>query len=143
MKQFVAEGARAVVSVDIDAGNALQTAQEFGCIAMTADVTREDDIIRIIEETERDVGPIDLFCSNAGVMGGASEQSPNQEWQFTWEVNVMSHVYAARHLVPRMIQRGGGYFLNTASAAGLLNQIGRWRMVQPSMPPWVLPNGWR
>jgi len=124
VKQFVAEGAKAVVSVDIDAGNALQTAQEFGCIAMTADVTREDDIIRIIEETERDVGPIDLFCSNAGVMGGASEQSPNQEWQFTWEVNVMSHVYAARHLVPRMIQRGGGYFLNTASAAGLLNQIG-------------------
>lgn len=63
VKQFVAEGARAVVSVDIDAGNALQTAQEFGCIAMTADVTREDDIIRIIEETERDVGPLICFAA--------------------------------------------------------------------------------
>jgi NAD(P)-dependent dehydrogenase (short-subunit alcohol dehydrogenase family) len=91
---------------------------------MSADVTKEEDIIRVIEDTERDIGPIDLFCSNAGMAIGASEQSPNQEWQLIWEVNVMSHVYAARHLVPRMIQRGGGYFLNTASAAGLLNQIG-------------------
>jgi NAD(P)-dependent dehydrogenase (short-subunit alcohol dehydrogenase family) len=91
---------------------------------MTVDVTREDDIVRLIETTEKDVGPIDLFCNNAGVIGGASEQSPNREWQFLWDVNVMSHVYSARHLVPTMIKRGGGYFLNTASAAGLLNQIG-------------------
>ena len=122
--KFIAEGAKAVVGVDINATTAEQTAMELGCIAMAADVTKEDDIIRIIEDTERDIGPIDLFCSNAGIAIGASEQSPNQEWQLIWEVNVMSHVYAARHLVPRMIQRGGGYFLNTASAAGLLNQIG-------------------
>ncbi|MCB1687683.1 MAG: SDR family oxidoreductase [Halioglobus sp.] len=122
--KFVAEGARAVVGVDINPETAKQTAADLGCVAMTADVTKEEDVIRIIEETERDIGPIDLFCSNAGIAIGASEQSPNEDWQLIWEVNVMSHVYAARHLVPRMIQRGGGYFLNTASAAGLLNQIG-------------------
>ncbi len=124
VKKFIAEGAKAVVAVDINAATAEQTAAELGCIAMSADVTKEGDIIRIIEDTERDIGPIDLFCSNAGMAIGASEQSPDEEWQLIWEVNVMSHVYAARHLVPRMIQRGSGYFLNTASAAGLLNQIG-------------------
>ena len=91
---------------------------------MTADVSREEDIKRIIEDTENHTGPIDLFCSNAGVGMGANEQSPDKEWQMSWDINVMSHVYAARHLVPRMIERGEGYFLNTASAAGLLNQIG-------------------
>ena len=124
VKKFMKEGAKAVVGVDINAETSRQTAAELGCIAMSADVAKEEDIIRIIEETEKDVGPIDLFCNNAGVALGASEQSPNAEWQAIWEINVMSHVYSARHLVPRMIARGGGYFLNTASAAGLLNQIG-------------------
>ena len=124
VKKFLAEGARAVVAADINADNARQTAKELGCIAMSANVADEDDVVRLIEDTERDIGPIDLFCNNAGVIAGASEQSPNEEWQLLWDVNVMSHVYSARHLVPRMIKRGGGYFLNTASAAGLLNQIG-------------------
>jgi len=124
VKKFCSAGARSVVAVDINAAAARATAAEFDCVAMSADVTKEDDVIRVIEDTEKDIGPIDLYCNNAGVAAGASEQSPNAEWQFIWEVNVMSHVYSARHLVPRMIQRGGGYFLNTASAAGLLNQIG-------------------
>lgn len=124
VKKFCAEAARAVIAVDINAAAARETAAEFGCIAMSADVSKEDDVIRVIEDTEKNIGPIDLYCNNAGVAAGASEQSPNAEWQFIWDVNVMSHVYSARHLVPRMIQRGGGYFLNTASAAGLLNQIG-------------------
>lgn len=124
VKKFCAEGARAVVAVDINAATARDTAAKFDCIAMSADVANEGDVIRIIEDTEQNIGPIDLYCNNAGVAAGASEQSPNAEWQFIWDVNVMSHVYSARHLVPRMIQRGGGYFLNTASAAGLLNQIG-------------------
>jgi NAD(P)-dependent dehydrogenase (short-subunit alcohol dehydrogenase family) len=124
VKKFMAEGAKAIVAADINIENVQQTAQETGCIAMAADVAKEADVIRLIEDTERDVGPIDLFCNNAGVIAGASEQSPNDEWQLLWDVNVMSHVYSARHLVPRMIKRGGGYFLNTASAAGLLNQIG-------------------
>ena len=122
--RFVDEGARTVVAVDIDAQNAQATASETGCAAMSADVAREEDVLRVIEDTEQQFGPIDLFCSNAGVAAGASEQSGNEEWEFAWNVNVMSHVYAARHLVPRMAQRGGGYLLNTASAAGLLNQIG-------------------
>ena len=120
----MALGAKAVVGVDIDAETAAQTAAELGCVSMTADVAKESDVIRIIEDTENNIGPIDLFCSNAGVAAGADEQSANAEWQFSWDVNVMAHVYAARHLVPPMIQRGGGYFLITASAAGLLNQIG-------------------
>lgn len=122
--KFVTLAPRVVVAVDIDADTAGQTAAELGCVAMTADVAREADILRVIEETEREHGPIDLFCSNAGVGTGVDEQAPDAEWQLSWGVNVMSHVYAARHLVPRMIQRGGGYLLNTASAAGLLNQIG-------------------
>jgi NAD(P)-dependent dehydrogenase (short-subunit alcohol dehydrogenase family) len=124
VNKFIAQDARAVVAVDVNADAAQATADEFGCTAMHADVTREADILRVIEDTESGIGPIDLFCSNAGIAVGASEQAPNEQWQSIWEVNVMSHVYAARHLVPRMIQRGGGYLLNTASAAGLLNQIG-------------------
>jgi len=122
--RFIAEGASSVVGVDVNAAAVAQTAAESGCVPMTADVTREADVLRVIEDTENSIGPIDLFCSNAGVALGADEQAPNEEWQLSWDVNVMSHVYAARHLVPRMIQRGGGYLLNTASAAGLLNQIG-------------------
>lgn len=122
--KFAAEGARQVIAADINAQNAQHTADLIGCMAMTADVSNDEDIKRIIEDTENDVGPIDLFCGNAGVGMGLSEQSPDREWQMSWDINVMSHVYAARHLVPRMTERGGGYFLNTASAAGLLNQVG-------------------
>ncbi|MDZ7781625.1 MAG: SDR family oxidoreductase [Halioglobus sp.] len=121
---FMGQGAKTVIGVDIDPGTAAATAEALGCKAMTADVAREEEVLRVIEDTERDYGPIDLFCSNAGVGAGASEQSPDAEWQLCWSVNVMAHVYAARHLVPRMLQRGGGHLLNTASAAGLLNQPG-------------------
>jgi NAD(P)-dependent dehydrogenase (short-subunit alcohol dehydrogenase family) len=124
VEKFIAEGAKTVVGVDINADTAQKTALELGCVAMSADVAVEDDVRRVIEDIESTIGPIDLFCSNAGVAAGANEQSANVEWELCWGVNVMSHVYAARHLVPRMLERGHGYFLNTASAAGLLNQIG-------------------
>ena len=124
VKRFTAEGANKVIAADINAQGAQQTGDETGCIAVTADVSRDDDIKRLVEDTEANVGPIDLFCSNAGIAKGPSPAAPDREWQTSWEVNVMAHVYAARHLVPRMVQRGGGYFLNTASAAGLLNQVG-------------------
>ncbi len=122
--RFKAEGAKQIVAVDLNGAGVQATADELGCIAMTADVSVEADISRVIEATEADVGPIDLFCSNAGIGIGPDLSAPNEEWQKSWAVNVMPHVFAARHLVPRMIARGGGYLLNTASAAGLLNQIG-------------------
>ena len=122
--RFHAEGAKSIIAVDINLSNAEDTATMVNGLAMIADVAKEDDIARIIEDTEANVGPIDLFCSNAGVGMGENIHSPNSEWQAIWDINVMSHVYAARHLVPRMVARGGGYFLNTSSAAGLLNQIG-------------------
>ena len=124
VRRFVAEGAKAVVSVDLNGEGAEATAAEVGGLGLKADVSVESDIVEIIETTESRVGPIDLFCSNAGIGMGMDLDSPNVEWQMSWDVNVMSHVYAARHLVPRMISRGGGYFMNTSSAAGLLNQIG-------------------
>ena len=122
--RFKAEGAKQIVAVDINAGNAQATAAMIDGVAMTADVSVEDDIVRVIETTEAQIGPIDLFCSNAGVGIGPDLNSPNSQWQTSWDVNLMSHLYAARHLVPLMVARGGGYFLNTASAAGLLNQVG-------------------
>ena len=122
--RFHAEGAKKIVAVDINLSNAEDTAKMVDGVAMVADVALEADIQRVIEDTESTLGPIDLFCSNAGVGMGENIDSPNEEWQTIWDINVMSHVYAARHLVPRMVSRGGGYFLNTSSAAGLLNQIG-------------------
>lgn len=122
--RFKAEGAKQVVAVDLNELGAQATADDLGCVSMKADVSLESDIVSVIEGTEANIGPIDLFCSNAGIGMGPDLTSPNSEWQKSWDVNVMPHVYAARHLVPRMIARGGGYFLNTASAAGLLNQIG-------------------
>lgn len=124
VKRFTAEGARHIVSVDLHAETAQATAAQYGGTAIQADVAKEDDIIRLIEDVETNIGPIDLFCGNAGVGAGADLSAPIEEWQFCWDVNVMSHVLTARHLVPRMIARGGGYFMVTASAAGLLNQIG-------------------
>ncbi len=124
VEKFTSLAPSAVVAVDINLENAQATAEASGAVAMQADVACESDVKAVIEQVEADIGPIDLFCSNAGVMAGEDEQSSNDEWQLCWDVNVMSHVFAARHLVPRMIARGGGTLLNTASAAGLLNQIG-------------------
>jgi NAD(P)-dependent dehydrogenase (short-subunit alcohol dehydrogenase family) len=122
--RFHAEGAKQIVCADINLANAQETADMIGGVAMMADVAKEEDTARIIEDTESNIGPIDLFCCNAGVGYGESIHSAIEQWQSIWDINVMSHVYAARHLLPRMIERGSGYFLNTSSAAGLLNQIG-------------------
>ncbi len=122
--RFKEEGAKHIVAVDINKNNVQATADLVGCHAMTADVSSESDMLKVIEETEANWGPIDLFCSNAGVGIAPRLDSANHEWQKSWDINVMAHVYISRHLLPRMVARGGGYFLITSSAAGLLNQIG-------------------
>ena len=123
-QRFRAERAKLVVCSDLNGDGARATAEEVGGVAFTTDVSREDDIRHLIEATERDHGPIDLFCSNAGIGVGGGAEAADDGWTRSWNVNVMAHVWAARHVVPRMIERGGGYLLNTASAAGLLSQIG-------------------
>jgi len=122
--RFARDGAKHVVVADLAGDGAAKVAAEIGGSHRAVDVSKEDDIVSLIESTERTHGPIDLFCSNAGIGLGRGIDEPDTVWQKIWEVNVMSHVYAARHLVPRMVPRGGGYLLNTASAAGLLSQIG-------------------
>ncbi len=119
-----------VVVADLDGAGAEAVAAAIDGAAFTTDVGREQDIRHLIEETERRFGPIALFCSNAGIGGGFDPLSENaggtsdDPWAKSWAIHVMAHVYAARHLVPRMKARGGGYFLNTISAAGLLSQVG-------------------
>ena len=127
--RFQAEGARAVVAADLDGDGARQVAQDIGGLGLQTDVAVESDIVRLVQETEKQCGPIDLFCSNAGVAygdepSGTAASCSNENWQKAWDINVMAHVYAARAVLPGMIARGAGYLLNTVSAAGLLNQIG-------------------
>ena len=120
---FAAEGARVVAS-DLDEAGAATVAEAIGGLALQADVAREDDIRRLIADSESAGGPIDLFFSNAGVPGpGGGPEAPDEAWQQTWDVNVMSHVWAARALLPGMVERGDGYLVNTASAAGLLTHV--------------------
>ena len=123
-RRFAAEGARGVTVTDIDANGVAAVADEIGGYPLVADVSREADIVDVVQRTEERFGPIDLFCANAGIFVGGGVDVPDDAWQRIWDINVMAHVWAARHLVPRMAARGGGYLLNTASAAGLLSQIG-------------------
>ncbi len=127
---FHREGAAKVVVADLDGDRARAVSASVNGAAFGCDVAKEKDILHIIDETEKQFGPIELFCSNAGIGGGFDPLSENaggtsdEPWARSWAIHVMAHVYAARHLVPRMKARGGGYFLNTISAAGLLSQVG-------------------
>jgi len=124
--RFAAEGARAVVVSDRDEAGAERVAAGIGAaaFAVPCDVTDEAQIGALVDGTEARFGPIDLFCSNAGVIALGGPEAADAEWRLSLDVNVMAHVYAARVLVPRMLERGGGYLLQTASAAGLLTQLG-------------------
>ena len=124
-KAFLAEGAKAIVLVDLNAAAVDSAAAEIGCIGEVCDVTDEAQIADLVERTIASQGQIDVFCSNAGAGGtGLLTDAPNQVWQAQWELHVMSHIYAARAVLPSMIARGDGYLLNTASAAGLLAAMG-------------------
>ncbi len=122
--RFCVEKAATVALLDRNGEAVGWLGDELGMPAFACDVTDERRLEAVIDEIEDDFGPIDLFCSNAGVGTGGGAEAPDEEWQTTWEVNVMSQVYAARILIPRMTARGGGYLLNTASAAGLLTNLG-------------------
>src|SRR4026208_1458827 len=127
---FHRAGAAKVVVADIDPDGARTVATPIGGAAFKCVVGKDKDILLAIEAPEHQFAPIALFCSNAGIGGGFDPMSVNaggssdEPWQRSWAVHVMAHVYAARHLIPRMKARGGGYFLNTISAAGLLSQVG-------------------
>jgi NAD(P)-dependent dehydrogenase (short-subunit alcohol dehydrogenase family) len=123
--RFAEEGANVSVA-DLDLEGAQATAEQTGGIAVRTDVGREAELLELVARAESEVGPIDAFFSNAGIAGapGGPPDLLDEDWDLLWRVNVMSHVWAARALVPKMLERGEGYLLSTASAAGLLSQLG-------------------
>lgn len=127
-ERFAADGARAVVVADINKEGVDAVAdlirQKTQVLAVAVDVSRESDIRKLVADTLDVYGQVDLFCSNAGIFTIGGEEVSNDAWQRIWDINVMAHIYAARAVLPSMLARGEGYLLNTASAAGLLSQIG-------------------
>jgi NAD(P)-dependent dehydrogenase (short-subunit alcohol dehydrogenase family) len=124
-RAFLAEGATSIVLVDLNEAAVKAAAAEIGCLGEVCDVTNEAQIIDLVDRTLASQGRIDVFCSNAGAGGaGVLTDAPNDVWQAQWDLHVMSHIYAARAVLPSMIDRGDGYLLNTASAAGLLAALG-------------------
>lgn len=128
-QRFHRGGAGKVIVADLDLDRARAVAAETGGDAVQCDVSNEEQVCALVEHAESRHGPVALFCSNAGVASfdrrpRDATSAPNEAWMRSWAVNVMAHVYGARALVPRMEARGGGYFLITVSAAGLLSQIG-------------------
>lgn len=128
-RAFSRAGAKGVAVADLDLDNAQQVAEDIDGLAVACDVSSESQIQELVATVERQLGPVDIFCSNAGVALGDDATSPiasssNEAWQTNWDIHVMSHVYAARAVVPGMVRRGHGYLVNTASAAGLLQQVG-------------------
>ncbi|HSV59824.1 MAG TPA: SDR family oxidoreductase [Variovorax sp.] len=125
-QRFAADGARAVVVADLDLARAQGVAAEIGgqALAVRCDVSREADIQALIETTRQHFGRVDIYISNAGILGrpGGIELE-DALWDKMWQIHGMAHVWAARVVVPEMVERGEGYFLITASAAGLLNIV--------------------
>lgn len=123
------EGARGVVVADLDRRGAESVAGEIEAAggaaqAVRCDVSIEDDVRGLVAAAEAAFGPVDAFFANAGVLVGGGFDAPDELWDRAWTINVKSHVYAARAVVPGMLERGGGYLVHTASAAGLLMQLG-------------------
>ena len=131
-RRFAAEGASVVVA-DVDAPGAAAVAREIKGLAVPCDVSVEADVAALIDAARLSFDRIDLFCANAGIANGGQPdgpgagigpEAPDEDWERMWRVNVVSHIYAARALVPLMLDQGGGYILVTASAAGLLTMLG-------------------
>ena len=123
-RAFAAKGARVVVT-DINMEGARQVAEEIGGLAIACDVSVEAEVNNLVAESEKQLGPIDLFFNNAAVAtGGNPLNTPIDVWQDQWNINVMAHVYAVRAVLPGMLARGQGYLLHTASMAGILTSQG-------------------
>ena len=124
-RAYAQAGARGVVVADLKTSRdrLAGVAGEIEGMAVTADVGRESDIRALIAAAEARFGPIDVFFSNAGLSRKGQESADDADWDVSWRVHVMSHVFAARALLPGMLARGSGYLLNTASAAGLLASL--------------------
>jgi len=118
-RRFAAEGALLVVA-DLDADGVATVAKDVGGLGVSTDVSVEADVMALVAQATARHGPIDLFCSNAGIMVGGGPEATDEDWDRIWRINVMAHIYAARAVLPHMLERGQGYLLNTASAAGLL-----------------------
>lgn len=118
-RRFIEAGA-SVVFADLDEEGARKAAEFHGGLARMVDVGSEASVRELVEWVESTVGPIDLFFSNAGIAFGGGPEVDDDQWEHMWRINTMSHVWAARHLLPRMLDRGSGYLVSTASAAGLL-----------------------
>lgn len=128
-RAFADRGARAVVVSDIDLDGAVRVAEELGARGVAAkavrtDVSHEDDVQALVHDAESEFGQVDVFCANAGIIATGGVEVPDDVWERIWGVNVKGHIYAARAVLPAMLQRGEGYLVHTASAAGLLTQLG-------------------
>ncbi|MEV4138069.1 SDR family oxidoreductase [Dactylosporangium sp. NPDC049742] len=129
-RRFAAEGAAALILADLDGDAAEALAGEIGTEngtetrAVAVDVTDENQVAELVAETEGRFGRVDLFCANAGILTGQGLEASAETWARTWAVNVQSHIYSARAVLPGMLERGGGYLLHTCSAAGLLTAVG-------------------
>jgi NAD(P)-dependent dehydrogenase (short-subunit alcohol dehydrogenase family) len=122
-RRFSSEGAHVVVA-DVQEDALRTVAAPIDAFPVRCDVSDESELAALVDAAEQHYGPIDLFCSNAGIIVPGGAAASDRDWERSLAVNVLAHVYAARILLPRMLERGEGYFLNTASAAGLLTQIG-------------------
>jgi NAD(P)-dependent dehydrogenase (short-subunit alcohol dehydrogenase family) len=121
--KFAAEGAAGVVVADLNEAALKTVADQVGGLAVRCDVGREDDIKRLVAEAEKRYGRVDVFFSNAGILGHGGPEAPDELWDAMWRIHVMAHVWAARAVVEPMLARGEGQFVITASAAGLLNIV--------------------
>lgn len=120
---LTAAGARVAVA-DIDGDGARATAEPLGAVWRQVDVAVEADVMAVVAETEKELGPVDLFFANAGIAIEGDPWTSDADWQRIWEINTLSHIYAARAVLPGMLERRSGYLVHTSSAAGLLNQLG-------------------
>ncbi len=120
-RRFAQERAAGVVVADLDEAGARSVASEVGGLAVPTDVAVEAQVQALIAQATAHYGRVDVLCSNAGLAVGGGLQASNADWQRLWDVNLMAHVYGARAVVPQMIERGEGYLMQTASAAGLLS----------------------